>query len=140
MSETPEKLLKIGQVSRLSGIAVETLRFYERQGLLSEPERKASGYRLYSQDVVARLLFIKRAKDLGFSLGEIAELLSLGADSSVSCDEVRERATGKIEEIAGKIADLARMKQALEALVEACDEQTSGGCPLLEALAQQPTQ
>jgi Hg(II)-responsive transcriptional regulator len=141
LNETPDKLLKIGQVSRLSGIAVETVRFYERQGLLSEPARKASGYRLYSEEVVVRLQFIKRAKELGFSLGEIAELLSLGEDSSTTCEEVRRRATEKIDEIVGKIHDLSRMKGALEALVSACDERTGSACPLLEALAQQePTQ
>ena len=140
MNQTPEKLLKIGQVSRRSGIAVETVRFYERQGLLDEPARKASGYRLYTEDVVPRLQFIKRAKELGFSLGEIAELLALGNDDSTTCDEVRQRATEKIEEIAGRIGDLSRMKCALEALVSACDERTDSACPLLEALAQQKTQ
>lgn len=140
MSESPEKLLKIGEVSRLSGVAVETLRFYERQGLLSEPSRKASGYRQYSEDVVTRLQFIKRAKELGFSLTKIAELLALGADSSATCEEVRQLATEKIEEVAGKIDDLLRMKNALEELVAACDERTSSECPLLEALAQREAQ
>jgi MerR family copper efflux transcriptional regulator len=140
LNQTPAKVLKIGQVSRLAGIAVETVRFYERQGLLDEPARKASGYRLYSEDVIPRLQFIKRAKELGFSLGEIADLLSLGVDSSATCEEVRRRATEKIEEISGKIDDLSRMKCALEALVSACDEGTGSACPLLEALAQQETQ
>ncbi len=72
---------------------METVRFYERQGLLDEPARKASGYRQYSKDVIDRLKFIKRAKDLGFSLNEIAEVLALRSDSSMTCDEVRQFAS-----------------------------------------------
>jgi len=116
---------------------VETVRFYERQGLLDEPARRASGYRQYSEDVIDRLKFIKRAKDLGFSLNEIAEVLALRADSSMTCDEVRQSAGAKIEDIERKIEDLKRMKNALEELVTSCDERTGSECPFLVALAKQ---
>ncbi|HEX3130376.1 MAG TPA: heavy metal-responsive transcriptional regulator [Thermoanaerobaculia bacterium] len=131
------KPLSIGQVSRQAGVAIETVRFYERQGLIAEPARKASGYRQYTDDVVPRLLFIKRAKDLGFSLSEVAEFLALRADSSTTCDEVRRSASEKIEEIVRKMGDLDRMKNALVELVNACDERTSSECPFLVALAKQ---
>ncbi len=116
---------------------METVRFYERQGLLDEPARKASGYRQYSKDVIDRLKFIKRAKDLGFSLNEIAEVLALRSDSSMTCDEVRQFASAKIEEIVRKMEDLKRMKNALEELVTSCDERTGSECPFLVALAKQ---
>lgn len=116
---------------------METVRFYERQGLLDEPARRASGYRQYSEDVIPRLKFIKRAKDLGFSLTEIAEVLALRADSTMTCDEVRESARTKIEEIEGKMEDLKRIKNALEDLVTSCDERTGSECPFLVALAKQ---
>jgi MerR family transcriptional regulator, copper efflux regulator len=131
------KPLSIGQVSRQAGVAIETVRFYERQGLLAEPARKASGYRQYTDEVIPRLLFIKRAKDLGFSLSDISEFLELRADSSTTCDEVRQSAREKIEEIVRKMEDLDRMKNALVELVGACDERTSSECPFLVALAKQ---
>jgi Hg(II)-responsive transcriptional regulator len=131
------KVLSIGQVSRQAGVAVETVRFYERQGLLDEPARRASGYRQYSEDVVARLKFIRRAKDLGFSLNEIAEMLNLRPDSAMTCDEVRQSARAKIEDVVRKIEDLKRMQNALEELISACDERTGSECPFLVALAKQ---
>src|SRR5216683_2441616 len=99
------KPLSIGQVARLAGVGIEPVRFYERQGLLSEPTRKASGYRQYTQDVVARLRFIRRAKELGFSLKEIAELIALRVDPATTCAEVRERAQAKLSASKPKIKD-----------------------------------
>src|SRR5919204_5116878 len=112
--------LTIGQIARQAGVGVETVRFYERQGLLEEPARKESGYRQYTKDVVARLRFIRRAKELGFSLKEIAELLALRLDPTATCAEVRERARAKLADIEAKIADLQRMKKALVKLTGAC--------------------
>src|SRR5881394_2167200 len=96
-------MLSIGQVARRAGVGVETVRFYEREGLLEEPARKASGYRQYTGDVVARLRFIKRAKDLGFTLREIAELLALRSDPDNPCAEVRQRAQAKVADIDARI-------------------------------------
>src|SRR5438445_10622353 len=90
--------LTIGQLARRAGVGIETVRFYERQGLLEEPARKESGYRQYQEDVVARLRFIKRAKELGFSLREIMELLSLRVDPTTRCAEVRSKAAAKISD------------------------------------------
>ena len=105
--------LSIGQVARRAGVGVETVRFYEREGLLEEPPRRASGYRLYSEQVVTRLHFIKRAQKLGFSLKEISELLLLRVDAQTSCDEVRQRTEAKLAEVERKLVELQRMRQAL---------------------------
>src|SRR5947208_10875572 len=102
--------LTIGQVAKYAGVGVETLRFYEREGLIEEPPRRESGYRQYSADVVKRILFIKRAKELGFSLGEIQELLSLRVDPETTCTDVKRQAEARIADIEHKIADLVRMK------------------------------
>src|SRR5229473_978214 len=94
--------LSIGQVARKAGVGVETVRYYEREGLLEEPPRRASGYRQYSEQVVTRLHFIKRAQQLGFSLKEISELLLLRVDAQTSCDEVKQRTEAKIAEVERK--------------------------------------
>ena len=125
----------IGQLAKAAGVGVETLRFYERKQLITEPPRRASGYRQYPANAVARIKFIKRAKELGFSLKEIEELLSLRAESEGQCAEVYARAQAKIEDISSKIASLRRMKDALTRLSESCSKNgTSGDCPILEAL------
>jgi MerR family mercuric resistance operon transcriptional regulator len=129
------KPLTIGQVARQAGIGIETVRFYERQGLLEEPARKESGYRQYQEDVVARLRFIKRAKELGFTLKEIGELLALRLDPQTTCAEVRGRAKAKIDDIEAKIRDLQRMRQALDKLVASCRGRGPiTACPILDAL------
>jgi MerR family mercuric resistance operon transcriptional regulator len=129
------KPLTIGQVARRAGVGIETVRFYERQGLLDEPARKESGYRQYEEDVVARLRFIKRAKELGFSLKEIKELLTLRVDPTTTCAEVRSRAEAKIADIQGKIEALQRMKKALKKLTQTCSGRGPvNECPILEAL------
>jgi MerR family mercuric resistance operon transcriptional regulator len=129
------KALTIGQVARSAGVGIETVRFYEREGLLQEPARKESGYRQYENDVVARLRFIRRAKELGFSLKEIKELLVLRVDPATSCAEVRKRAESKISDVEEKIEDLQRIKQALKKLTTACSGRGPiGECPILEAL------
>src|SRR5947208_5062987 len=112
MQQTPGgvlmKPLTIGQLAPQGGVGIETVRFYERQGLLEEPARKESGYRQYTEDVVARLRFIRRAKELGFSLKEIAELIALRLDASTTCADVRERAQTKLADIEARIHDLKR--------------------------------
>ena len=130
------KPLLIGKVAQLAGVGVQTVRFYERRGLIEEPPRKDSGYRLYSEDVVSRLRFIKRAKYLGFSLKEIADLISLRLDPSSSCSDVKERAEGKIRDIEEKVKDLTRMKSALIELTDSCDDVagSSRECPIFRSL------
>ncbi|SRR5581483_7076532 len=129
------KTLTIGQVARRAGVGVETVRFYERQGLLDEPDRRESGYRQYTEAVILRLRFIRRAKELGFTLKEIRELIALRRDPSATRAEVRQQATAKITDIEAKIRDLQRMKEALLKLTASCGGRgPASGCPILEAL------
>jgi len=129
------KTMTAGQVARRAGVGVETVRFYEKNGLLEEPARRASGYREYDGRTVDRLRFILRAKDIGFTLTEIKDLLSLRSSSDQPCDDVRGRAEAKITEIEEKVALLLRMKQVLRRLVSSCGKQEdSSRCPVLEAL------
>lgn len=116
-------------------VGIETVRFYERQGLLEIPERKASGYRRYGEKTIQILRFIRRAKELGFTLKEIKTLLDLRSDESSPRTEVRRQAKRKIEEIDAKIADLQRMREGLKSLVGKCHGNGSVvGCPIMEAL------
>jgi len=127
--------LTIGEVAKRSGIGLETVRFYERKGLIEEPPRTDSGYRQYPAAVVARLRFIKRAKELGFSLKEILELLSLRVDPDTTCADVKKRADLKILNIEQKISTLQTMKRALTKLAASCTGSgPSSDCPILEAL------
>ena len=133
--------LTIGQVAHQAGVGVETIRFYEREGLLEEPIRRASGYRQYSEQVVQRIHFIKRAQKLGFSLKEIAELLLLRVDAQTSCEEVQQRAGAKIAEVERKLIELQRMRQALLQVAALCTGQgPASACPMLDALERQEMQ
>lgn len=132
------KPLSIGQIARLAEVGVETVRFYEREGLLSEPSRKASGYRQYDDSAVVRLRFIRQAKELGFTLNEIKELLSLRLDPSTSCADVKNRAEVKIADIETKIRTLQRMKNVLVKLTKSCSGRgPTNECPILQALGPQ---
>ncbi len=129
------EIFSIGQVTRRAGVGVETIRFYEREGLLEVPERRASGYRQYSQDAVIQIRFIKRAQQLGFSLKEILELLTLRVDGQTSCEQVKERAAAKRAEVEQKMVELQRMRQALLHVASLCAEEgPSCRCPMLDAL------
>jgi len=129
------KPLTIGQLAKRANVGVETVRFYERQGLLDEPDRRASGYRQYDEGVVLRLQFIRRAKELGFTLKEIKELLSLKLDPSTTCADVKERAEAKIVDIEGKIRTLQRMKRALAKVTKSCSGSgPANECPILETI------
>ncbi len=130
--------LSIGQVAKQVGVGIETIRFYERKGLLERPKRNVSGYRQYSQEGIARIYFIKQAKKLGFSLNEISELLSLRVDPDTTCEMVKARAEDKITDIRCKIETLQNMKLALVKLTASC--QGSGPtskCPILDFLGSQ---
>lgn len=128
------KGLTIGQVAIRGGVNVETIRYYERQGLIPPPPRRESGYRQYPEDTVNRVRFIKRAQELGFSLKEVAELLSLRIGPDATCGDVKKLADVKIAEIGGKIQSLERMRDALTRLVETCDENRQAEeCPILWA-------
>lgn len=125
----------IGQVARQAGVGVETVRFYEREGLLEEPARRSSGYRQYPEEAIKQIRFIKRAQQLGFSLKEIAELLTLRVDGQTSCEQVKERAAAKLGEVERKMVELQRMRQALLQVASLCTEEgPKGRCPMLDAL------
>lgn len=127
--------LTIGRLAKQSGLAAETLRYYERRGLLAPSQRTASGYRLYRPEAFQRLRFIRRAQALGFSLDEIAELLALSDDPGQSAAVVKQFTRAKITDIESRIRDLERMKQGLTALEERCPGHGSTSeCPILGAL------
>src|SRR5688572_12968041 len=127
--------LTIGKVAKESGVGVETVRFYEREGLLEEPTRRLSGYRQYDREAIARLRFIKQGQRLGFTVREIKELLALKLDPKATRKEVKDRAVAKVADIDQRIADLKRMKKALAPLIQACDGKgTLEGCPILDAI------
>ena len=111
------KALSIGQIARQAGLGVETVRSYERQGLLSEPARRKSGYRQYTKDALIRLRFIKRAKKLGFSLKEIAELITLHFEPDTSCPEVMAHAQATLTDIQARIRDLNKIKKVLHSVL-----------------------
>ncbi len=127
--------LTIGKVAHLAGVGVETVRFYERRGLIPVPPRRESGYRQYPRETVSRIQFIKRAKALGFTLREIGELLSLRIDPETTCRDMQDRARIKIAEIDGRIKTLERIRRTLVQLTDACHGKASvSECPVLEAL------
>ena len=127
------KPLTIGKVARLAGVGIETIRFYEREGLVADPPRKQSGYRQYGPDTVDRLRFIHRARELGFSLGEIKELLFLRVDPGQTCGYIVKKAEEKILEIDEKVRALLQIKGALQALSQACPGQGPvTECPVIE--------
>jgi MerR family mercuric resistance operon transcriptional regulator len=126
------KTMKIGEVAKLSGIGIETIRFYEREGLLLEPERRPSGYRQYDESTVERLEYIRRAKELGFTLAEIRELMELSFVSQTCCDHIRQRAETKITDIESKIRNLQQMKRSLGKIVQRCrNKNSTDDCPLV---------
>ena len=128
--------MKTGQVARQSGVNIQTLRYYERRGLLQSPSRRPSGYREYTFDAVRVIRFVKRAQHLGFSLDEVESLLELAAGGPPNCDKARALATQKLAEMHGKIARLRAMQDSLTRLVETCERpRHQRDCPLLDALA-----
>jgi Hg(II)-responsive transcriptional regulator len=127
--------LTIGKLAQRAQVNVQTIRYYERRRLLPEPERTASNYRVYAEDTVLRVRFIKRAQDLGFTLNEIKELLELRASPRSCCKDVRARSEAKIHDIDEKVRSLEAMRKALSKLVSACSGQGPvTDCPILETL------
>ena len=127
--------MKIGEVAKAAGIGIDAVRFYEREGLIPEPARRPSGYRMYSPDVVLSLRFIRRAKELGFSLKEISELLSLETAAEATAADVRELAEAKLADIKERIRALQRMRRALQKATESCTGQgPMSGCSILRTL------
>ena len=128
-------MLRIGEVAKNSHVGVETVRFYEREGLISMPKRSVSGYRQYSESVIKQIQFIQHAKTLGFSLKEIRELIKLKNTRDARCKSIKATAKAKIADIQEKIDALERMKIALQPLVAQCKSSDPiSDCPILNAL------
>ena len=129
--------LRSGELANRGGVNLETVRYYERRGLLPKPPRTPAGYRTFDADAVSRLRFIKQAQALGFSLKEIKELLALRLDPRASCADVRRRAEAKIADIDGKLRALRAIKRALVRLTAACAGRGPvSACPILESLEE----
>jgi MerR family mercuric resistance operon transcriptional regulator len=128
------KTLRIGALSRRTGCTVETIRYYERIGLLPRPRRRGS-YREYDDDGIAALAFIRRARDLGFTLDEVRALLLLARRGGAACAEARDVAATHLVDVRKRIADLRSMERALAAAVRRCDGGEQPACPLIEALS-----
>jgi MerR family mercuric resistance operon transcriptional regulator len=131
---TAANLLTIGRVARAAGVNVETIRYYQRVGLLREPGKPLGGVRRYGKDSIERVRFIKRAQQLGFSLGEVRNLLIL--NDGVHCRETRAIAAQKLALIETRIVDLQSLRKRLKSLIAACDAGAAGACPILDALLQ----
>ena len=130
-----ENLLNIGALARATGTKVETIRWYERVGLLPAPARSAGNYRTYGEAHLGRLSFIRRARDLGFSLDQIRTLLDLAEDRERSCDAVDVIAREHLDEVDRKIADLQALQRELASLIGQCRHGNVAECRIIEALA-----
>lgn len=126
----------VGQLAGKAGVNVETIRYYEKLKLLPNPKRKESHYRVYDETDLKRLLFVKRSKELGFTLKEIKELLSLRIESSATCGDVKHFAEHKLNDIEERIKDLINIKNVLIKLIDqcVCEELSLGECPILEVI------
>jgi len=127
------------RLTQLGRVNLETIRRYERRGLLAKPPRTEAGYRQFSPDTAQRLRFIKRAQELGFTLDEVGELLGLRHDPQHNPDDVRTRATEENRRHRAKIETLAAMKSVLVLLTERCEQCGSDSCPILASLEQEPS-
>jgi len=125
-------LLTIGRLAKAAEVNVETIRYYQRVGLVVEPVKPLEGFRVYHDETINRIRFIKRAQKLGFSLQDIAHLLELGEGH---CDDVREQAEAKLGQIEAQIKDLQAMRKTLKKLVTECSAgNESGSCPIVQSL------
>jgi Hg(II)-responsive transcriptional regulator len=126
--------MRIGTAAERAGVNIQTLRYYERRGLLPRPPRRRSGYREFPDDAVRMVRFIKRAQDLGFTLDEVEELLRLRNDKRRDRVRIRAVATKRVQQIERKVVELTAMKRALSHLLHCCEEGSTLECPIIEAL------
>ena len=131
-------MLTIGRLSDQTAVNVETIRYYERIGILPEPARSAGGHRLYERSACDRLNFIRRARELGFSLADIRSLLAM-AEGEEACGDIRDLTLQHLAAVRGRIADLLRLETILAEAAERCDGGEAGACPVVEALSSPAT-
>jgi len=131
---TASRGLSIGALSRRTGVNIETIRYYERSGVMPEPRRSSGGHRLYEVAQLNRLGFIKRSRELGFSLREVCDLLTLIGDDTMTCGEVHEVTVDHLKDIRRKIADLRKMERALKEMADQCSRGEVPECPIVETL------
>jgi MerR family transcriptional regulator, mercuric resistance operon regulatory protein len=128
--------LSIGGLAEASGVHLETIRYYERIGLIPEPPRTGGGHRVYGEAHLGRLVFVRRARELGFTLDQVRSLLALADDRDRSCAEARDIGAARLAETRAKIADLRRMERVLNEMVARCADGTLPNCPLIETLSR----
>lgn len=135
MANSPQKTLTIGQLAKAARVNPQTLRFYERKGILKPVSRLDSKYRVYDQESLKRLRFIKQAQEMGFSLDEIQSLLNLRVRSVQRCDQVRAKAELKLKDVRARIAQLRRLEQTLAELISDCEGRiVSDCCPIIDKM------
>ena len=128
--------MRRSELARSAGCHGETVRFYEMRGLLPEPPRNAAGHRVYGQEHARRLRFIVRARELGFSLDQITQLLRLAASGGPICAQAKALTLGRLDDVVRKIADLRQLEQALRHMVARCDEGGTRGCAIIDTLSE----
>lgn len=128
-------MMKIGEVAKKANVNIQTLRYYEKRGIVKPSAVKDSGYRLYTEDTIKSILFIKHAQELGFSLGQIKDLLNLRIPSKSRCQKVRGRAQEKLSDVQEKIKMLRKIEKNLKILIKDCESnKTSSNCPIIESM------
>lgn len=126
----------IGEISRRTGVNIETIRYFEKIGLIASPLRTSGGHRVYGEDHLRQLGFIRRARDLGFSPAEVRGILQLGGPTGACCDEVREIASRHLHTVRSKMADLARLEKLLASTIDRCSGGHAPGCAIIEMIEE----
>ncbi len=124
----------IGELSRRTGVNIETIRYFERVGLISSPPRTEGGHRIYDQDHLRALGFIRRARELGFTPEEVRGILNLGGPAGACCDEVREIASNHLQTVRSKMADLARLEGLLSSTIDRCSGDHAPNCAVIDMI------
>jgi MerR family mercuric resistance operon transcriptional regulator len=132
--KTKDQQFSRGQIAKYTNIKAETIRYYETCGLLHSPARSAGGHRIYTEDHAKRLTFIRRSRELGFTVNQIIGLIELSEEHHKSCSRVRDVTATHLAEVKGKIKDLKKMERTLNQMVSQCDETSSPECPIIERL------
>lgn len=123
-----------GQLAKLTAVKAETIRYYEKCGLLKAPARSSGGHRIYSEQHAGQLRFIRRCRELGFAINDIGGLLSLSSAEGESCQQAQQATTAHLSDVQEKIKDLKKMEKTLKGLIKQCEGNTAPNCPMIETL------